>query len=125
MIHTTLEQSKALMHLGLREDTADLYYQQTDDPVDVWKLYLGSPDAQNIKPQVPCWSAGALLDILPDEIYLDDTVYYLNIWTKNAEWYIQYVQSFNTGDEMAMSEEGELINSLFKIVEWLLTNKLL
>lgn len=39
MTHTTLEQSKALMNLGLDENTADMYYQQTEDAVDRWEVH--------------------------------------------------------------------------------------
>lgn len=125
MTYTTLEQSKALVHLGLDEKTADMYYQQTDDAVDCWEVHIGKMDAQNEFPQIPCWSAEALLNILPDDIYTNDIVYYLHTWKEGTKWYIQYVYSFDMGDELATSEEGELINSLFKMIVWLLTNKLI
>lgn len=125
MTHTTFEQSKALMHLGLDEKTADLYYQQTDDAVDYWEVHIGKKNAQNDLPQISCWSAESLLELLPDDIYTNDTVYYLHTWKDNTKWYIQYILSSDMGDELAASEEGELINSLFKMIIWLLTNKLI
>lgn len=124
MTYTTLEQSKVLMHLGLDEKTADLYYQQTDDAVCRWEVHIGKKDAQNEFPQVSCWSAEALLGILPDDIYTNEE-YYLYTWKEGTKWYIQYILSFDMGDKLAASEEGELINSLFKMIVWLLTNKLI
>lgn len=129
MTYTTLEQSKALMHLGLDEETADMYYQQTDDAVDRWEVHIGKKDVQNEFPQVSCWSAEALLGILPDEVYIDeeDDTGYLTI-LKEGVTYIIFYDSKQRIDETLIFIESmgeDLANVLFKIVEWLLTNKLI
>lgn len=129
MTYTSLEQSKALMHLGLDEKTADLYYQQTDDAVDRWEVHIGKKDAQNEFPQVCCWSAEALLEILPDEVYVDEEedTGYLTILKDGCTYNVFYESKQRIDEELVFIQSmGEdLADVLFKITEWLLTNKLI
>lgn len=120
MTYTTLEQSKALMNLGLDEKTADLTI--TSNSITP---YIHIKGLERGNKEYPCWSAEALLEILPDDIHTNDTEYYLHTWKDGTKWYIQYILSFDMGDKLAASEEGELIDSLFKMIIWLLTNKLI
>lgn len=129
MTHTTLKQSKALVHLGLDEKTADLYYQQTEDTVDSWETHIGKKDAQNERPQIPCWSAEALLEILPDEVYIDkeEDTGYLTILKEDNTYIVSYDSKQRTDEELVFIQSmGEdLADVLFKLIEWLLTNKLI
>lgn len=120
MTYTSIEQSKALIKLGLDEKTADLTIISNDIAP-----YFHTKESKRGTKEYPCWSAEALLEFLPDDIYTNDTEYYLHTYKEGTKWYIQYTYSFDIGDELAVSEEGELINSLFKIIVWLLTNKLI
>ena len=70
MNYTTIEQSKKLVELGLNPDTADMCYIQT--PADEYRLTAYNLEyCNNLKQQrgsdmslIPCWSLGALLDII-------------------------------------------------------------
>lgn len=128
MTYTTLEQSKVLMNLGLDEKTADMYYQLIEDTVDRWEVHIGKKDAQNEFPQVSCWSAEALLDIIPKHIYTKDGKDYSLVIEKTDDdiaYFIGYHDVDMLRYEYVIEETGELIPTLFKIIEWLLTNKLI
>lgn len=127
MTYTTLEQSKALVHLGLDEKTADMYYQQTEDAVDCWEVHIGKMDAQNEFPQIPCWSAEALLDILPKHTCTEDGKDYSLVIEKtdnDIAYFIGYHDVEMLNYEYVIEETGELITVLCEIIKWLLTNKL-
>lgn len=128
MTYTTLEQSKVLEKLGLDEKTADMYYQQTEDAVDRWEVHIGKCDAQNEHPQISCWSAESLLNILPKYIYdVDDEEYSFDIEKTEDDntYFIGYKQMDKLDYDYLIEATGELIPTLFKIIEWLLTYKLI
>lgn len=128
MTYTTIEQSKALVNLGLDEKIADMYYQQTEDAVGCWEVHIGKKDAQNEFPQIPCWSAEALLEVLPDEVYIDeeDDTGYLTILKEDDTYIVSYDSKERDDIPNYIHSMGDdLADVLFKIVEWLLTNKLI
>ena len=118
MTHTSIEQSKALMHLGLDEKTADLYYQQTDDAVGYWEVHIGKPDVQNIMPQNPCWSAEALLNILPKYISdVDNEEYCITIEKEeDGTYFIGYKYVDRLDYDYLINATGELIVVLCKVL---------
>lgn len=130
MTHTTLEQSKALIHLGLDEKTADLTI--TSNAITP---YIHIKGLERGSKEYPCWSAEALLDILPKNVYKeedDDVVdnedleYSLDIDKTELDdtYFIGYrYEDIVAYKHYVIQEEGELISVLFKIVTWLLTNK--
>ena len=122
MTHTTLEQSKALIHLGLDEKTADLTIISNDTTP-----YFHTKKSKRGSKEYPCWSAEALLEILPSEVYIeeeDDTAY-LKIIKDGCTYTVSYYSKdrINLNFIDAMGED--LADVLFKVIEWLLTNKLI
>lgn len=68
---TNLEQSKKLLGLGLKPETADMYI--FDDEV-----YIGKPNVDDI----PAWSLHRLVQLMPPYLHFDkyaDTRYYLTL----------------------------------------------
>lgn len=72
MVTTTIEQSKKLVELGLKPETADMYWmhvQGKDINKDFWKveiIQLWWKPYKGIKDNyIPAWSLGALLRLLP------------------------------------------------------------
>lgn len=61
---TDLEQSKKLAEI-LPLESADMCWTPFDEK---WDAYLGAPNPDAIKKEIPCWSLAALLDVLPDEL---------------------------------------------------------
>ena len=65
MNYTTVEQSKKLLELGLNPETADMWWtplnwQLTEYYVEVKQDGIGTP-----KNPIPCWSLGALMELMP------------------------------------------------------------
>lgn len=122
MTYTSLEQSKTLMYLGLDEKTADLTI--TSNSITP---YIHIKGLERGNKEYPCWSAEALLEILPDEVYIDeqDDTAYLKIVKEDCTYTISYYSKERIDEVLnfidAMGED--LADVLFKIIEWLLTNK--
>ena len=69
-ICTTREQSEMLLALGLRKETADMYYQKLNDK---WTLFVGQPfyyDGLHGTYLIPAWSLHRLI-LLLDTIACD------------------------------------------------------
>ncbi len=120
MNYTTIEQSKKLLELGLKPDTADMYWMD-------WKRDTNSITIPNIKgvideKDLPCWSAGALMDLLPTTIWNEDTEDSFDLFfTKDND--TEYSISYYNDYENPFAEYGGLIDTLVKTIEWLLINK--
>lgn len=82
--YTTVEQSKKLLKLGLDVKTHDMFYEQeigrnTDMPYYAVKVGSSIAIEQNLfsyrnELVIPCWSVGALLDVLDyPKFYKDNT----------------------------------------------------
>ena len=73
MEYTTIEQSQKLLALGLKKESADMYYFM--DPTPVGSIYvpslmfvekhLKSRMPEYTKGDIPCWSLGALEKVMP------------------------------------------------------------
>ena len=75
---TTLEEAKQLMEAGLDPNTADMYYEKTEEEPR-WKSITGkdSAIAMNLFSYrngyvVPCWSIGALIELFPTDYESND-----------------------------------------------------
>ena len=81
--YTTIEQSKKLIELGLDPLTSDMYYSFTgkhikDSKDDDFSVSVGL--ASSIRDNhfsyrygyvIPCWSLGALLDVMPNGVQIN------------------------------------------------------
>lgn len=66
MNYTSKEQSKRLIELGLSKDTADMFYPDTNELSEIRALPRCIEFVDD-KAELPCWSVGALLEILLKE----------------------------------------------------------
>lgn len=62
--YTSLEQSQKLAEI-LPIKSADMCWTSFDEK---WDAYLGAPNPDAIKKEIPCWSLTALLDVLPKNL---------------------------------------------------------
>lgn len=89
---TSIEQSRKLLSLGLKKETADMYLQSVLN--DVWSPfvpiafpYSNRPEeiiAKDVVNAIPAWSLHRLLSLLPDYIVVNSSSglnpnFYLNI----------------------------------------------
>lgn len=122
-IGTTIEQSKRLLELGLKPETADMsYYILDDEPVliiGITQVYRGTIKGGKIigkqnAEKIPAWSLHRLLDILPNEIIHEDCSLILCV-SHNIVYYAdnEYAEAFNIFD-------GGLYNCIIRCIEWLI-----
>ena len=134
-ICTTHEQSKRLLALGLKPETADMVYHHTKSKVPAleWELQTKPPTLRGKfwTPQrmageevfdrlrgedVPAWSLCRLLELLPTEIRIgtSENVFGLHHETSDA-WLLSYpyVKSFETASP---------VESCVLAIDWLIAN---
>lgn len=124
--YTTVEQSKKLVKLGLNPDTADMHYfdrliHNVDDKrisLDSYSIALEHTyDANDI---LPCWSLGALMDLMPKiKEHSDDGGCYPVLckgWNNNL-WHCVYRSSIHITKWHYNS-----LNAAFEMICWLLKN---
>ena len=63
MNYTTIEQSKKLLELGLSPESADMFWFRDD--TEVPKIFPKDMMHNSASVTYPCWSVGALLEMLP------------------------------------------------------------
>ena len=64
--YTDLEQSKKLAKI-LPPKSADMCWTPFDEK---WDVYLGAPNPDAIKKEIPCWSLAALLNVINKTYYV-------------------------------------------------------
>ena len=71
--YTSIDESKHLIELGLKAETADMYYNPTD-----WQhtQYEKIPEITTnfMEGDLPCWSVGQLLELMPERIMIENHV---------------------------------------------------
>jgi hypothetical protein len=114
MVSTTIEQSKKLLELGIDVTTADMW----------WNIAIGGYSDPSCVPvsdvDIPAWSLSALLELIPESINdYTDNFSQLEITKKS----ISYV--YADGRLRIGYLKSNLLDAVFEMVCWLLTNKLL
>lgn len=72
-ICTTKEQSKRLLALGLKKETADMFYSRLSRGYQ-WGLSIGLPLGYDVLSDdylIPAWSLHRLIFLIPEEINID------------------------------------------------------
>ena len=122
MNYTSIEQSKKLLELGLNPETADMYYEPSigfcTEPSEarVGEIKYAHPRS------IPCWSLGALLDVMPDKIEYMDSECDLSLakdWV-SYEGYDRYDTSYTI--QPMVFKDKPLVDLLFESIIWLLEN---
>lgn len=124
---TTLEESKQLVEAGLSVETADMSYTWdfddsryiiTTTPAKNW-IVPKYAESTKIKQVLPCWSLGALIQLLPRTIEQD---YDLLI---NLELWVMYRQPLSKEVRLICSSGVSIIENVRDAIIWLLKNKIL
>jgi len=118
--YTSIEQSKKLLELGLNPESADMLYQSLtgDTYPEVIRVNLSSKHWGILYPDtyIPCWSLGALLELMPETIILDEHVAFGKLKRVNAIWNVYYESNFSYREE----DSSELIKAVYSMICWLL-----
>ena len=82
---TDLDQSRKLAEI-LSTESADMCWTPFDEK---WDAYLGAPNPDAIKKEIPCWSLAALLNIFPASTLDSSDAHYYRLYCneKFTEWY--------------------------------------
>lgn len=117
---TTLEEARQLVEAGLPAETADMHYLNYADNEFRALTFPYADTSPRISPWViPCWSLGALVQLLPRTINLD---YNLLI---NPELWVMYSHPFSKDVKLMCSSSPFLIINVKDAIIWLLKNKLM
>lgn len=116
MNYTTIEQSKKILELGLSRDTADMVYKynfllESNDTTP--KVVNGNLHDTTLK-NIPCWSLGALLDVMPRYIQINSKHIGLTID-------ITFVHNGIVTDSHHI-KNNTFLEAAFNMVVWLLKN---
>lgn len=126
-ICTTIEQSKRLLELGLRKETADmihLYDDRSDYPQDwgwktsIYKWHDRSLDDESI----PAWSLHRLIELCPEYINIDgyaDTTYWFKMYKLDNK--IIYENDYDRW--IYLGDGDNLFNAFIDCIEWLIKEK--
>jgi hypothetical protein len=137
--YTSIEQSKKLVELGLNPDTADMYYFCDPTPAGnvmhptliIVEKHLHSRLPEYDKGDIPCWSLGALLELMPKVISVPvdkRSAYFYNLeWqfaNDNSLRYITTNRDKCLVDIYSNHDIGSkpLIKTAFEMICWLLEN---
>lgn len=145
-ICTNILQSKKLIEIGLDIKTADMHYMYCHWEIDEHTVgdqidarpgcspIFYNPDRSDTDPYyIPCWSLGALMDLLPPSIQTGEGMqnhYEIDIrkYWGNEENLYQIAYGNNRGlseewhDMINTGEKENLIDAAFQIICWLLKN---
>ena len=126
MYYTSIEQSKKLIEAGLNPETADMFYDNGNETQP--EIRLHSYGHIMNKDDIPCWSTGALIDLLPFEICIagnKNLKYQLRFGRAETEFWITYESliadlkgsfiGFNT-----VIDKCDMIGCIYKMVLWCL-----
>lgn len=122
---TTIEEAKRLVEAGLDPNTADMSYNfvvckvRDGNAVEDWLLMPSPIDDRQPYEQLPCWSLGALIELMPKKIRAN-YLYAINIFTTYRNKYCVSYHSIYYN--IYAESESTLIESVVKCVIWLIQN---
>ena len=125
-ICTTREQSEHLLALGLKKETADMFYffydKNTYEINPTWKTIW--EDRNDYKKIIPAWSLHRLLYIIPKYIQVPD-----NVWKYKHDLYLSideelHVRYYEEGVDEPCFNKSFLKDNLYQncidAIEWLI-----
>ena len=124
--YTSIEQSKKLLELGLKPETADMGIVIFADnttrilPIDDWDLQKNGEDGTTF---VPCWSVGQLLKQIPKEILKDGRKHYIHIVGFADNWGVCHDNEFSHKNIGVQITGRLLIDTVIEYICWLMENK--
>ena len=116
--YTTLEQSKKLIELGLDPKTADMAYAKGFKDLVICSPYIEDGFVGEF--DLPCWSLGALISVLPCFIKEGENEYCLSIFPDGiGKWVVDY-STFDTDECFMDYLDDSLLDALYYMCCFLL-----
>ncbi len=123
--YTTIEQSMHLMDFKLNPQTADMCFEYQkahwpDEPAYLdWPQCYKKHDEQDI----PCWSVGALMDLIPKRIIHNKTEYSMCLQTMTHSYSLCHTDGRYLTTLGCQIIGKSLIDVIYQYMIWLLENK--
>lgn len=121
-ICTSVEESKRLLELGLKKETADMMYI-TDGRVpkeyahyDLVHEYYESCFEDIV--HIPAWSLHRLVEMVPHTIW--HTEYEDRPRLKHTFWFSKYAPSYDSTEDIDFREHPNLYDNIIDCIEWLI-----
>lgn len=111
-ICTTVEQSKRLLELGLKKDTADMCLEYS-----AGKYYPKTHRIYGIL-NIPAWSLHRLVEMIPLDIW--HTEYENGPRLKHTFWFCKHAPSYNSVENIDFRAHPNLYDNIIDCIEWLI-----
>ena len=126
MNFTSIEQSKRLVELGLNPESADAFWNNFDESKDKRPIiclnYKYTP-RKDVWGGIPCWSIGALLDVMPHKIIAKEgPTSWLEIVKYSDNYLIKYDIFGVDFDKVPCAKGITLLEAAYNMAVWLLEN---
>ena len=125
--YTSIKQSVKLLGLGLDPSSSDMCWEYMEN-CDGNFPYYSHPECHKAEEEndIPCWSVGALMKILPNEYPYNTCIYYTSggwCCDINAEQEPEVDgMHYEYPKELAVFYNDNIVDSLYEMVCWLLEN---
>ena len=116
-ICTSRSQSERLLELGLKKETADMYWfnESPYDSIDDWKCYTYGSDGS--EDEIPAWSLARLVEMMPKVIKLC----YPNLHFTMLHDSVHYCDfDYNEEFEQVFSAKNNIYENIIDCYEWLI-----
>jgi len=125
---TTIEEAKLLVDAGLDPNTADMSYNCVEcrvcdgNAVEDWLLRPFPIDDRQPYEQLPCWSIGALVGLIPKNVKVNDESFHFCMSYDNTnKWSAVYESAFFRR-RFFCSVFPNQVELLINVILWLLQN---
>lgn len=117
---TSVEQSKRLLAMGLKPETADMYHTTFyRDNVGYEIIQVRNEKLPLLSQEIPAWSLHRLIELLPQHIHLDDYAD-THYWLVIDPLKVIYKNSYSSW--IYQCDEGGLYDKLINTIEWTIKN---
>lgn len=119
---TSVEQSKRLLKLGLKKETADMMYRTYENIPEEYRYYELVPEFY--RPciegvvHIPAWSLHRLVEMIPLDIW--HTEYENGPRLKHTFWFCKHAPSYNSVEDIDFRAHPNLYDNIIDCIEWLI-----
>ena len=119
-ICTSVEQSKRLLELGLKKETADMVHYCSQSLAECWVIIpLDNGEvAENNDLEIPAWSLHRLVEMIPLDIW--HTEYENGPRLKHTFWFCKHAPSYNSVENIDFRAHPNLYDNIIDCIEWLI-----
>lgn len=117
-ICTTKEQSERLLALGLKKETADVYYDLSTGITEVPYTEVELQRELEKNDILPAWSLHRLIEMIPLDIW--HTEYENGPRLKHTFWFCKHASSYNSVENIDFRAHLNLYDNIIDCIEWLI-----